>query len=205
MQIDSAQIWSLAVSFLIGSVPTAFLLIRRSLSRDLRREGSGNIGALNAYEVSGSKYLGLSVLLIDLVKGALPLLTVPLVFGSAAGVREAAFTGVVLGHNFSPWIGFKGGRGLASAAGASLIYDIGFIVVWGAFWLASFAVTRRVIVSNIIASLLAIPAIVSLALFGWPVQALHLQDWPHAITGSIVCVLILMGHRKVFSEWMKRR
>ena len=147
-------------SFLIGSIPTAFLLVRQHSGKDLRMEGSGNIGALNAFEVSRSKRVGALVLAIDLIKGLAPVLLVHLFIGDDLIAGSLALVCVVAGHNFSPWIGFKGGRGLASAAGAFILYDPYFLVLWGIVWLIVFMVRRNVHVGNIAATVLA-------PLIGW--------------------------------------
>ena len=143
------------LSFLTGSFPTAYLLVRRQSGKDLRSEGSGNVGTLNAFEVSRSRRIGASVLLIDLLKGALPVLIVFLTLGDAFPAASAAMIGVVLGHNYSPWIGWKGGRGLAPAAGAALVFNPLLPAIWVVFWLAGFLKTRNVHFGNIAATLLS--------------------------------------------------
>ncbi|MDT8325722.1 MAG: glycerol-3-phosphate acyltransferase, partial [Bacteroidota bacterium] len=75
----------------------------------------------------------------------------------------AALLGAVAGHNFSPWIGWKGGRGLATAAGGALVLNPAFVAIWGLFWLAGFFKARRVHFANIAATLL-LPFTVLIAL-----------------------------------------
>ena len=145
------------LAFFIGSVPTAYLLVRRHHQKDIRQEGSGNVGTLNAYEVTRSKTLGISVLLIDLAKGALPMLLL-IVFPRGEDTHLAAavaLVAVVAGHNYSPWIGWKGGRGLAPAAGAALLFSPLFIVAWGVFWVGAFWRSRNVHFGNIAATVLS--------------------------------------------------
>ncbi len=112
-------------SYLIGSFPTAFLLGKRLKKIDIRQAGTGNVGALNAYEVTGSATFGLIVATVDISKGV----AATLLFGGGmifsnnlgqASMMLAAMS-VVTGHNYSVFIGFKGGRGLATAAGAFLV------------------------------------------------------------------------------------
>ncbi|MBN1446904.1 MAG: glycerol-3-phosphate acyltransferase [Bacteroidetes bacterium] len=149
------------LAFLVGSFPTAYILVRRKSGKDLRKEGSGNIGTLNAFEVTRSRVIGAGVLLIDLVKGAIPVFLVYSLLGDVFLPASAALIGTVLGHNYSPWIGWKGGRGLAPAAGATLVYNPLLLVIWVIFWLAAFAKTRNVHFGNISATLLS-PLIVLL-------------------------------------------
>ncbi len=142
------------LAFLIGSFPTAYLLVRRHSGKDLREEGSGNIGTLNAFEVSRSKVVGVLVLLIDVLKG----FTATWLAGSLAtdGFTAAALAmlAVVIGHNYSPWIGWKGGRGLAPAAGAAIAFNPLLLGLWVLYWLLVFAKTRNVHIGNIAASVL---------------------------------------------------
>lgn len=146
---------TLLISFLVGSIPTAYLLVRRGTKKDLRVEGSGNIGTLNAFEVTRSKKIGVAVLLIDLAKGALPQLLLLAFHPGDVLAEAAALLGVVLGHNYSPWIGWKGGRGLAPAAGASILFAPLFLVLWCLYWLAAYWRSRDVHVGNIAAILLS--------------------------------------------------
>lgn len=107
------------LSYLIGSFPTAYVIGKHFRKVDLSRNGSGNIGAMNAYEVTGSKFIGISVAAIDITKGLLVTLLSERDFGLILGLVAALF--VVVGHNYSVFMKFKGGRGLATSAGALLI------------------------------------------------------------------------------------
>ena len=162
MYIFGMDMWLTALiaalpAFLIGSVPTAYLLVRRHHRKDIRQEGSGNVGTLNAYEVTRSKALGVAVLLLDLTKGALPMLLLLLVLEppDLYPAAAVALVAVVAGHNYSPWIGWKGGRGLAPAAGAALLFSPLYVVVWGVFWLGAFWRTKDVHLGNVAATALA--------------------------------------------------
>ncbi len=145
-------------SFLIGSFPTAYILVHRQHGKDLRKEGSGNIGTLNAFEVTRSRLTGIMVLVIDLCKGAIPVAMVHVALWSglpsdhAMTYAAGALLGAVAGHNYSPWIGWKGGRGLATAAGAALLVNPLLVAIWGFFWLAGFLKTKRVHFGNIAAT-----------------------------------------------------
>ena len=105
------------VFYLIGSIPTAYILVRLKYNKNLTEEGSGNIGARNTLDVTQSKSDGIIVLLVDLLKGLLPSLF--LIMYSELNREEMILpmTLLVAGHNFSVWLKFKGGRGLSTAAG----------------------------------------------------------------------------------------
>jgi glycerol-3-phosphate acyltransferase PlsY len=114
----AAALWLLA-SYLLGSIPTSHLLSRFIAGIDLRQHGSGNLGATNLYRVLGWKY-AIPAGLVDIAKGAIPVL----VFGPQVSDSKlfALACGVtaILGHVFSVFVGFKGGKGVATAAGVML-------------------------------------------------------------------------------------
>lgn len=104
-------------AFLVGSIPFGLILAKRYLNLDLRDLGSGNIGATNAYRAGGRAF-GALVLLLDLLKGLMP----PLLMILAGAAQDHPLTlGVgalaVLGHCCSPWLGFQGGKGVATTLG----------------------------------------------------------------------------------------
>jgi glycerol-3-phosphate acyltransferase PlsY len=115
----AAAAWWLLASYLLGAIPTSYLVSRTFARIDLRQHGSGNLGATNLYRVLGWKY-AVPVALFDIAKGAIPvLLFAPRVshsqlFALACGVAA------ILGHVFSVFVRFKGGKGVATAAGVML-------------------------------------------------------------------------------------
>ncbi len=183
------------LSFLLGSIPTAYLIVRRSQGKDLRNEGSGNIGTLNAYEVTRSRRVGVLVLVIDLLKGAIPILLIRLLFPEDFSGAATALVAVVLGHNYSPWIGWKGGRGLAPAAGASLAFNPLMFLVWGLLWLAAYGKSRDIHFGNIAATvlspfvaLLAAPVFSATSLFPVP------SEYSVGMVFFLLCILIFIKH-----------
>jgi acyl phosphate:glycerol-3-phosphate acyltransferase len=141
------------LSFLVGSIPFAYILVKRKHNKDLRKEGSRNIGTLNAYEVSGSKGTGKLVLALDVCKGILPVLLVYIILGDSFFNASTAMVFTVLGHNFTPWLRFKGGRGLAPAAGAMLLFNPLLVVVWLISWYVTYQISKNVHIGNIIATI----------------------------------------------------
>jgi glycerol-3-phosphate acyltransferase PlsY len=111
-------VWLLA-SYLLGAVPTSHIVSRTIAGIDLRQHGSGNLGATNLYRVLGWRY-AVPVALFDIAKGAIPVW----VFAPQASASEqfAVSCGIaaILGHVFSVFVGFKGGKGVATAAGVML-------------------------------------------------------------------------------------
>jgi glycerol-3-phosphate acyltransferase PlsY len=112
-------VFALVVAFALGSMPTAIIIGRMFGRRDIREAGSGNAGALNAYRQMG-KRAGLFVLLVDSGKGAVAVLIAQRLGAPALAVYGSAVL-ATLGHNFSPFLGFKGGKGAATVLGISAL------------------------------------------------------------------------------------
>lgn len=148
------------LGYLLGSFPTAYLFVRWKSRIDIRNAGSGNVGALNSYEVSGSRLLGGAVLLIDLLKGVVASTFVGKEFGFAG--TAMAGLGAVLGHNFPIWLHFRGGRGLATAAGVVVVLSWPLVGIWVLFWLLGFMIWKEVNVGNAVACCCSLALILAL-------------------------------------------
>lgn len=140
-------------SFLIGSIPFGLVISRLFYGTDIRKSGSGNIGAMNALRTLG-KSGAVAVLLLDAAKGIVPAAVVIAVFRDlhlAALVAACA----VLGHCFSPWLSFKGGKGVATSFGAifALSWPAGLCSVAG--WLAGALSTTYSSVGSMIGNIVA--------------------------------------------------
>jgi glycerol-3-phosphate acyltransferase PlsY len=141
------------LSYLIGSLPTAYIVVKRKAHIDIRSAGSGNVGTLNAYEVTGERFVGLVVLVVDVLKGAFAVLLTTLFWGSTSDAISASLIGIVVGHCFPVWLMFKGGRGLAPAAGAMLAVSWIFVVMWLVCWAIGYSFSKNIHVGNIVAIL----------------------------------------------------
>ncbi len=146
------------LGYLVGSFPTAYFLVRWKSRVDIRTVGSGNVGTLNSYEVTNSKLVGAVVLLVDLLKGVLAILLAGTIIGNEFPLVACAGIGSLVGHNFSPWIGFKGGRGLATAAGVMLTVNWMLVPIWMVAWFAGYKSSKDVNVGNAIATLSVLAA-----------------------------------------------
>lgn len=143
----------LLAAYLIGSIPTGLILGKLIWKKDLRQFGSHNIGATNAWRVLGRK-AGILVFILDFIKGQLGVL----LGGCLIGVPGAMVAGgllAMLGHMFPIFLGFKGGKGVATGLGviAALMPKVTAIVV--VVWLVLFLLTRYVSVASITAAALA--------------------------------------------------
>lgn len=145
-------LWFLA-SYLLGSIPTSYLVVRLVKGEDLRRMGSGNLGATNLYRVLGLKY-ALPVALFDGAKGAIPVM----LFAPQAGGTDllALLLGItaVLGHMFSVFVGFRGGKGVATGAGVVLGLAPWALLAGLAVWLLTLLSTGYVSLASIVAAIL---------------------------------------------------
>ncbi len=177
-------IFAAVLGYLTGSIPFGLLLTRAAGLGDVRSIGSGNIGATNVLR-TGNKALAAATLLLDLLKGFAPVFAAGLIWvGEASDVAKAfAAGGAVLGHCFPVWLGFKGGKGVATNAGVAfgLAWPMG--LAYAAVWLSLLATFR-------ISSLAGIGAVVAAAaaapLFGYP------QFFP---VMAAIAVVIIYLHR----------
>ena len=116
----------LATSYLVGSIPTAYLVGRSVKGIDIRKHGSGNVGATNVFRVVGRKW-GIAVLLLDVLKGVFASQIMPSIFrSSSSGIpipfvfHLACGVSAIAGHTWTVWLRFKGGKGVATSAGVFL-------------------------------------------------------------------------------------
>jgi len=110
----------LIAAYLVGAIPTGVILTRLTGGEDIRKTGSGNIGATNVYRTAGRK-LGIITLLGDALKGLLPVLTVSLCFPTDTTLIALTAAASFLGHCYPVYLGFKGGKGVATALGIFLV------------------------------------------------------------------------------------
>jgi glycerol-3-phosphate acyltransferase PlsY len=138
------------VGYLLGSIPFGLVLTRLAGLGDIRNIGSGNIGATNVLR-TGNKSLAAATLLLDAAKGALAVLVA---WSVAPELALWAGAGALIGHLFPAWIGFKGGKGVATYLGvlAALAWPAG--IFFAAVWLVTALATRYSSASALLASLL---------------------------------------------------
>jgi glycerol-3-phosphate acyltransferase PlsY len=161
------NVWiaSVVIAYLLGSIPFGYLLVRIFRKEDIREKGSGNIGATNVLR-SGAKGLGLATLLLDLLKGLAAVLLARYLANGNYDIAIAAAVAAVLGHVFPVWLGFRGGKGVATALGAFLALTwpsaIGALLIF----VAVFALSRYVSLASILASI-ALPIFAFFFVCSW--------------------------------------
>jgi glycerol-3-phosphate acyltransferase PlsY len=132
-----------AVAYLVGCIPTAWIALKLRNGKDIRTEGSGNVGARNVYDVTGSTALGIVVAVVDALKGAAVMAAVLWLHPDSFYAAALAAVAVVAGHAWNVFLRGKGGRGLATALGAFAVLNPAFIIIWGVAYLTGYYVVRR--------------------------------------------------------------
>ncbi len=147
-------------AFMCGSLPTAFIVAKRLKNIDIRQHGSGNVGATNAFRVLG-KGPGSLVFAIDFLKGFIPVyIFSQSSYNTASYMPLAIGVFAILGHIFTPFLNFKGGKGVAAGSGVlAASHPLLFIAAF-ATWIICFLVTRIVSASSIL-------AVIVLSLLAW--------------------------------------
>lgn len=194
-------------AYLLGSIPTAYLFLHRFHGLDITREGSGNVGALNAYEVTRSRRTGVVVFVIDFLKGAAAILLVGNLWGGESWYLAAAGIAVVAGHNFSIWVRFRGGRGIATAAGVAVFAAPFAMAIWGLGWILTYVISRDIHWGNILASVLVpVTGLFTLLFppFTIPAGMVHAKT-PLLVLIAGICLFILMKHVRPLRELLRHR
>jgi glycerol-3-phosphate acyltransferase PlsY len=142
----------IAASYLLGAIPTSYLVGRTFANKDLRELGSKNLGATNVYRVLGLKY-AIPVGLVDVAKGVVPVAVFAPNAGSAPWLPITLGAVAVFGHVFSIFVSFRGGKGVATASGAVLALAPTALAVSAAVWVIVLAVTGYVSVASILGAL----------------------------------------------------
>lgn len=166
------------IGYAIGSAPISYGIVRATRGVDLRREGSGNVGATNVYRTSGAP-IAVAVLLVDLAKGVVSVLV-------ASSGEPAIVAGIaaVVGHIYPVWLGFRGGKGVATAAGAFAVLTPGATAIAALVFVALVAVTRYVSLGSLVAAAV------------WCGAAWWLGPRAVAMGVSVVAGLIVLAHRE---------
>lgn len=171
------------ISYLLGSIPFGFLLVRIFYGEDIRQTGSGNIGATNVSRTSLG--LGIVTLLLDACKGFAAVLIAGYLFPGNITIMALAALCAVLGHVLPVWLNFRGGKGVATGLGAFILLTPKAVLVCIAIFLVVFALFRYV-------SLASMTAVV---LFPIVMYAIHPQPSMAIILTIFTSALILLKHR----------
>jgi acyl phosphate:glycerol-3-phosphate acyltransferase len=182
------KLWLLPISiaYLLGSIPFGYLLVRIFRKEDIRTTGSGNIGATNVAR-SGAKGLGFATLLLDLGKAYLAVKIAQYLAPGNYDVAVAAAVAAILGHVYPVWLGFRGGKGVASALGVFLALT----------WPSALSILAVFIIVVLLTRYVSLASIIAAASF--PLFAFHFvpQRTPIVIFGFLfIPILVIVKHHQ---------
>lgn len=176
------EIALVVIAYLVGSVPTAYLLVRMALGQDIRTRGSGNVGGTNALRTAGWR-IGITVTLIDVVKGVLAVWLMRL-YNPESGWVAAAVLAAVLGHCYPVWLKFSGGKGVATGFGAFLVIaPLSALAALG-LWFVVLVIARWVSLASMVAS----------AAFPLLLKLIDRPDLRTLAAVSVAAVVIVLRH-----------
>lgn len=195
----------IVVAYLLGSIPSAYLIVKLWTGKNIYKEGTGNAGAMNSFDITGKKAVGVAVFFIDFLKGAA---AVGFAKGIGAEYIAVALSAVwaLLGHNYSIFKGFKGGRGLATTTGALLMLNPLGVIFWALMWVTGRAIiTKNVHINNTIA-LFGAPIL----LFSTPKLLIEMLNFyqfdsvtDYKVLVSVMAFIILLKHLKPLKEYFQ--
>lgn len=209
MNIDILPLLAGIAAYLIGCFPSSFLVVRLAAGKNVLHEGTGNMGGMNSYEVTGRKWVGIVVALLDAVKGLVACLALRSL-GAEHVVIAYAAVAVVLGHCFNVFFRFRGGRGIATAGGVSLAINPLALVLWALMYLTGYYIIRRDVHVGSIAGTLGLLILT----YTTPVKLLSMTMMmtgfePGLYKGVVymICIIMFLAHigpmRALFAELQK--
>jgi len=201
--------FAIITGLLLGSIPSAYLMVKYFSNKDITKEGSGNVGTLNSYEVTNSKLIGAIVFVIDFGKGLASVLFVKIFLANDFNLIVTALIFAVASHCFNPWLNFKGGRGLATAAGGTFLFSPIILISWVILWSVAYLIKKHIHFANITATILTIALTIDSA------KIINRFTFPSSdsltlfrITVTIVLTIILIKHweplKNIFIKSIKR-
>ena len=168
------------ISYLMGSIPFGLILTKIFLNKDIREIGSGNIGATNVLR-AGNKIVGYLTFILDVLKAIIPIIYIKLNYPDLIYVSSLS---VFLGHVFSIWLKFKGGKGVATYVGILFCINYFLGVIFVISWLIIFIISKFSSLGSILASLII------------PIYIFLNSDYNNEYFFIIMFVLILFTHRE---------
>jgi len=193
---------------LIGSFPSAYLLVKTKHNADITREGSGNVGTYNAIVVSKSKATGAAVLLIDLLKGAVTVYVMLFVLGISYQTALIGSVFLIIGHNYPVWLKFKGGRGLAVGAGIFMILNYYVLIGWCITWIILKLSKTDILIANTLATFSILISVFLINKFDWLVISHNIRSFSinyFTLFSIVITVIVLISHFEVFKNLINKK
>ncbi len=191
------------IGYLLGSFPTGYIFLKMSKGVDITNEGSGNVGAMNSFELTNSKFIGYSVFVLDFLKGAASVIIPSLLFPDQFIYPAISLLFAVLSHCYNPWLNFKGGRGLSTAAGGAAFLIPFLLAVWATLWVIFYIMRKGIIFANISSTLFSL-----LVLFGTSKIAVkYTYPQPESISAlmlssTAILIIIFIRHVEPLREFI---
>ena len=177
------------IAYGLGNFATSYIVGKMSAGIDIRKFGSGNAGATNTYRVLGMK-MGLVTFLGDVIKGSLAVLIGYLIAGENGKYLAGGF--VVLGHIWPVVLGFKGGKGVATAIGVMIAASPLYVLIIAPFGIALIVLTRYVSLSSII------------GMFSLPIiMVIREENMPTLAFGTVMAAMSILAHRSNVMKLLK--
>ncbi len=187
-------------AYLIGSIPFGFLIARSVRGIDIREHGSGNIGATNVSRVVGGKW-GLAVLVLDALKGGLPVWLLPMLLLSGPCTHTSVLCGLatIVGHMYPCWLKLRGGKGVATALGVIVVLAPSAIGIAVLVFALTMLLFRRVALSSMSA---ALAFAVWQTATTWP-ESFSSTQWSLGVFSIAVPLLIVFRHRSNLARLLR--
>lgn len=185
--------------YLVGSIPVGYWIVRKKANVDILGSGSQRAGGFNAFVVTNSKIVGILVGVLDALKGLVPVLLTGLIFPHSYLHACMALLGAITGHNYPVWTKFKGGRGLATAAGGMFTVGFSFTIIWCIIWVVTkVGLKRDILVSNLTAILLT-PLVIWSLPWEWISRfaGASPDQWTFIFFSCVLSMLLVLSHLDV--------
>ncbi|NLH46657.1 MAG: glycerol-3-phosphate 1-O-acyltransferase PlsY [Acholeplasmataceae bacterium] len=173
---------SIIIGYIFGSIPSGLVLVKMVCGIDIREYGSKNIGTTNVFRTVGGRMASI-VLIADVVKGILAVLLVRYLFESSLHLELLTAIASLLGHNYSVFLGFKGGRGVATGLGLILLFMPDVCIFSFTVWLVIVFVTRYVSLGSIVGAFIT-PIVAYYR--GYPIELV--------LFALAACVFVIVRH-----------
>ena len=204
----------IVLSFLLGSIPFAYIFVKRIQGIDIRTQGSGNVGATNAARSLG-KPMGVLILVLDVLKGVVTAGAIPWLMGywidhtlplggsmqdvfnllSPKGVALCLGVAAFFGHCYSPFLGFKGGKGVATLLGVYIMVAPMALLMTFLVSGTLIALTRIVSLGSVTGAILLPVAVLFLYWDAYPVGEEYNRPWVSFLVTALVGAIVVFRHR----------